>query len=187
MFLITLLWDKCPRPSLFQTWDCSGNFRNFPGVLFAWERTYAKELSKRKCQKSLSRDKSIKVVTSYTRESDFWIKNFNSDKNSIKYKVLGEYGKEGLRLRDVARSSGGKVSSLLLLLAWPFTVVSSLWEELCILSPLVLSLGDLNCRLPFDLWKNWRWLGTYSNVAWYCSTLSVNHKHWCITKAWLRP
>lgn len=46
------------------------------------------------------------------------MKNFNSDKNSIKYEVLGEFGKEGLRLRDVARSSGGKVSSLLPLLAF---------------------------------------------------------------------
>lgn len=46
------------------------------------------------------------------------MKNFNSDKNSIKYEVLGEYRKEGLRLRDAARSSGGKVASLLPLLAF---------------------------------------------------------------------
>lgn len=115
------------------------------------------------------------------------MKNFNSDKNSIKYEVLGEYGKEGLRLRDVARSSGGKVSSLLPLLAFYCGIQPLGRTSMDTVSAAAIirwpSRGQeqprtLTC-LPFDLWKNWRWLGTYSNVAWCSSTSLVSHKPVC--------
>lgn len=74
-------------------------------------------------------------------------------------------------------------------LAWPFLVVSRLWEELRILFPLRLSLGDQvrdrsiqwpPTPLPFNLWKKWRWLGIYSSVA-QSSSISLISQKLCDT------
>ena len=80
----------------------------------------------------------------------------------------------------------GGLHSLLALLVWPFLVVSRLWEELRILLPLRLSLGDQvrergalsDPQLSSSLQpvKKWRWLGIYSSVAQYRSISLISQK-----------
>lgn len=110
-FLMMLLWDKLPGPSLSQTANTvlgiSGT--SLGSLLLRLEHMQKGLNSKTKwCQKSLSKDKS-KCSYFLHMKTWFYIKKFNLAKNSICIRLLGNMAK-GAQTKGRSTLSGGKTS-----------------------------------------------------------------------------